>query len=124
MMKTQRVAVIGLGYVGIPVACIIAQAGNRVIGIDTNKIVVDKINSRIPVSVEQDVVDLFNTVVKTNPIKATTSPESADVFIICVPTPLTQENLPDLSYVNAAVDSIAPFLAPSNLLIIESTVPV
>ena len=120
----QRVAVLGLGYIGLPTAAVIASRGMKVIGIDTNKRVIDTIKSGSIHIEEPDLDGLVQKVVSNGMLVATTAPEPADVFVIAVPTPIDKDKRPDLRSVFAAISSIVSLLAPGNVVIIESTVPI
>ena len=120
----QRVAVLGFGYIGLPTAAVIASRGMKVIGIDTNERVIDTIKSGSIHIEEPDLDGLVQKVVSNGMLIATTRPEPADVFIIAVPTPIDGDKRPDLRSVVAAVSSIVNSLAPGNIVIIESTVPI
>ncbi|MBC8158981.1 MAG: nucleotide sugar dehydrogenase, partial [Alphaproteobacteria bacterium] len=120
----ETACVIGLGYIGLPTAAIIASRGVSVIGVDVNKRAVDLIKKGQIHIVEPDLDTLVNGAVATGKLKATTEPARADVFIVAVPTPFTDGNKPDLKYVRAAAEAIAPVLEKDNLVIIESTSPV
>ncbi len=124
MKKIQTVCVIGQGYIGLPTSAILASAGLKVFGVDTNKNVVDTVNKGKIHIVEPDLEGLVNKVVSDGSLKDYTQPQKADAFIITVPTPLMAEKKPDMSYVEAAITSIAPLLEKDNLVIIESTSPV
>lgn len=120
----EKVAVVGLGYIGLPTAAILAKHGIDVIGIDINPHAVDTINQGKIHIVEPDLDALVHTAVMQQKLKATLKPEKADAFIIAVPTPFKEGHQPDLSYIEAAARSIAPVLEPGNLVILESTSPV
>lgn len=120
----ETVAVVGLGYVGLPVATVLSGCRKRVIGIDTNPAVVEAINAGRVHIVEPDLDMLVRASVSTGALRATTNVEPADAFIIAVPTPFHEDKRPDLSHVEAAVDAIAPALQPGNLVVLESTAPV
>lgn len=122
MFKT--VSVVGLGYIGLPTAAILASRGIDVIGLDVNRRVVDKLNAGGITIVEPDLDDLVRSAVASGKLRATLSPETADAFIIAVPTPFKGDHEPDLSYIESAVRTIAPVLRPGNLVILESTSPV
>jgi UDP-N-acetyl-D-mannosaminuronic acid dehydrogenase len=120
--------VLGLGYIGLPTASIFATKGRRVLGVDISASVVETINSgRIHIQ-EPDLDVLVRAAVQSGNLKAATKPAAAEVFILAVPTPfLTSADgarIPDLSFVEAATRSIAPFVAAGNLIILESTSPV
>ena len=120
----QKISVFGLGYVGLPSAAVFAHAGLQVVGVDVNQSAVDIINSGRAHIVEPGLDDLLNKVVSNGHLRATTIAESADVFIIAVPTPFKEGNAPDLKYIESAANMIAPLLQKGNLVILESTSPV
>jgi len=120
----KKISVIGLGYIGLPTAAVIAAQGVRVIGVDVNQIAVDTINQGKIHIVEPDLDALVHEVVRKGLLKAVTKPEPADAFLIAVPTPFKDNHEPDLSYVKAAALAIAPVLSKGNLVILESTSPV
>ena len=124
MPEFQKVAVIGLGYIGLPTAALIASRGMQVVGVDTNADVVKTVASGSIHIAEPDLDGLVQKVVSNGSLRVTTTPEQADVFMIAVPTPIDGDNRPDLSSVTAAIRSIAPLLVPGNLVILESTSPV
>ena len=120
----MNVAVIGQGYVGLPLAISAASAGHYVTGVDLNPALVTKLNSGI-----SPIGDITNQelkqVLESHHYKSVTHIEaggSFDVFVICVPTPLTYDNQPDLSFVKAAAESIERVMIDTNLIILESTV--
>jgi UDP-N-acetyl-D-mannosaminuronic acid dehydrogenase len=119
-----RVAVIGLGYVGLPTAATLAARGVEVVGVDVNPRAVDAINQGHAHIVEPELDMMVQSAVRTGRLRAVTKPEPADAFIIAVPTPLNGDHTPDIGYIRAAADSIAPQLAKANLVILESTSPV
>ena len=120
------VAVVGLGYIGLPTAAIIARSGCEVIGVDTSQDVVETIN-RGDIHIEEvDLDGLVQAVVARGTLSASTQMPEADVYVIAVPTPFVKdgEHTPDTAYVMAAADAIAPMLKPGALVIVESTCPV
>ena len=120
----NRLAVIGLGYVGLPTAAVFASRRVAVIGVDVNERTVATINSgNVPID-EPELDMLVRAAVGAGMLRATTVPEPADAFLIAVPTPFKGEHQPDLDHVRAAAQSIAPVLAPGNIVILESTSPV
>jgi UDP-N-acetyl-D-mannosaminuronic acid dehydrogenase len=125
-MKTphNKISVIGLGYIGLPTAAILASRGMAVVGVDIDTNTVTTINNGKVHIVEPDLDYLVHKVVNSGNLRAVLKPEAADVFLITVPTPLTENQEPDISYIDAAVQSIAPVLAKGNLVILESTSPV
>jgi len=121
----DTLTVIGLGYVGLPTAAIFANQDLDVVGIDTNVDVVDMINRGEVHIVEPDLDKIVQDAVSKGSLRAATVPEVADAFIIAVPTPFTDEDhKPDLGYLMAATESLAPVLKAGDLIIVESTVPV
>ena len=118
------VAVIGLGYIGLPTAALIASKGVKVVGVDVNHHVVSIINQGKIHIVEPDLDILVQSSVQSGNLRATTETEKADVFIVAVPTPLQGNHEPDLSYIKSAAKAIAPVLRKGNLVILESTSPV
>lgn len=121
----SKVSVIGLGYIGLPTAAVIASRGIDVIGVDVNQHAVDTINKGEIHIVEPDLDIVVRSAVMTGKLKATVTPESADAFLVAVPTPFKGDNHePDLSYIEAAAKAIAPVLEKGNLVVLESTSPV
>ena len=120
----DKVNVIGLGYIGLPTAAVLASRGLSVVGVDIDSNTVATINNGKVHIVERDLDLLVHNVVSAGKLRAVMTPEAGDVFLITVPTPFTTNQEPDISYINAAVESIAPVLAKGNLVILESTSPV
>lgn len=118
-----NVCVVGLGYVGLPTAAVLASRGYDVHGVDVNPKAVETINSGKAHIVEPDLDLLVRAAVQTGKLKAHTTPAAADVFMVCVPTPFKGDHEPDLSYVESATRLICPFLKPGNLVVLESTSP-
>ena len=118
------VCVVGLGYIGLPTAAIVARAGCQVHGVDVTQSVVDTIN-RGEIHIEEvDLDGLVQGVVARGLLKASTEVAPADVFIIAVPTPFDGKYAPDISYVLAAGEAVAKVLKPGDTVILESTSPV
>lgn len=125
MTKTyQTISVIGLGYVGLPTAATLASRGVTVIGVDVAKSVVDRINEGLTHIVEPDLDMMVRTVVQSGNLRAVLKPQAADAFLIAVPTPILEDNSPDMRAVRSATAAIAPVLKAGDLIIIESTSPV
>ena len=122
--EIKTVSVIGMGYIGLPTCAIFASRGLDVIGIDVNQSVVEKVNRGEIHIVEPDLDGLIQKVVQNGKLKAFTAPQTADAFVIAVPTPITHDHKPDVSYVMAAAKSIAPKLKQGDLVVLESTSPV
>jgi UDP-N-acetyl-D-mannosaminuronic acid dehydrogenase len=118
------VCVVGLGYIGLPTAAIIARSGSSVLGVDVTQAVVDTIN-RGEIHIEEvDLDGLVQGVVARGTLRAATTVAPADVFVIAVPTPFDKDHAPDISYVLAATASVAPVLKAGDVVILESTSPV
>jgi UDP-N-acetyl-D-mannosaminuronic acid dehydrogenase len=118
------VCVVGLGYIGLPTAAVIARAGCKVLGLDVSQKVVDTIN-RGEIHIEEvDLDGLVHGVVSRGLLSASTEVAPCDVFVIAVPTPFDKDHAPDISYVLAAGRTIAPVLRQGNVVILESTSPV
>ncbi len=124
----QKIVVMGLGYIGLPTASMLATKGHHVLGVDVNESAVATINSGRIHIIEPDLDILVRSAVNSGNLKASTTPEEGDTFIIAVPTPFKElgdnPKAPDLSYVEAATRAIVPFLRDGNLVILESTSPV
>lgn len=123
-MNTTRICVLGLGYIGLPTASLLATKGYSVHGVDVSERVVDTINEGRIHIVEPDLDILVRAAVSSGQLVASLEPAEADVFVIAVPTPFKGDHEPDLSYVDAATDALAPFVREGNLVILESTSPV
>lgn len=122
--NSLKVVIVGLGYIGLPTAALIAKNMIKVLGIDIKEDVVNTINQGKIHIVEPDLDGLVKNVIDSGYLKASILPEKADVFVIAVPTPLGKDNEPDITYVEAATRQTIPFLEQDNLFIIESTSPV
>lgn len=120
----KKVSVIGLGYIGLPTAAILATHGLEVVGVDVNKYAIETINQGKIHIVEPDLDAMVHSAVMSHKLRATLKPEKSEVFIIAVPTPFKDGHKPDLSYIEAAAKSISPVLEPGNLIVLESTSPV
>jgi UDP-N-acetyl-D-mannosaminuronic acid dehydrogenase len=126
-MKSEfvpTVAVIGLGYIGLPTAAVVARSGCPVLGVDVDRHVVETVASgRIHIE-ELDLDALVQSVVARGLLTASTEVAEADVFLIAVPTPFGADHVPDISHVLSAARAIAPVLRPGNIVVLESTSPV
>lgn len=122
--KVSRVSVIGLGYIGLPTAAMFASRKVNVIGIDINQHAVDTINRGEIHIVEPELDMIVHAAVTEGFLRASTKAEPAEAFLIAVPTPFKDDHVPDLSYVRAAAESIAPVLKKGDIVILESTSPV
>ena len=120
----RTVCVVGLGYIGLPTAATLASRGVEVIGVDTNPQVVKAVNAGQPYFSEPDLDMLLRAATTLGKLRATAQPEPADAFVITVPTPFNPDRSPNLDYIDAAGDAIAPALVSGNVVILESTSPV
>jgi len=120
---TEKICVVGLGYIGLPTASLLATKGFDVHGVDVNADVVQTINDGRIHIVEPGLDILVRSAVNSGNLSADLKPEQADVFVIAVPTPFRDGHQPDLTYVMSATDTIAPYLRPGNIVILESTSP-
>ncbi len=120
----RTVCVVGLGYIGLPTAATLASRGVEVIGVDINPQVVEAVNAGQPYFSEPDLDMLLRAATTLGKLRATSRPEPADAFVIAVPTPFNADRSPNLCYIDAAADAIAPALVSGNVVILESTSPV
>lgn len=124
MENKPSVVMMGLGYIGLPTAALIASKGLNVMGVDISAHVVNTINEGKIHIVEPELDGLVHYVVKNGLLKASTSAIEADVYLIAVPTPFKENYVPDLSYIESAVQNLIPTLRSGALVILESTSPV
>jgi len=120
----KKVCVIGLGYIGLPTAALLANKNFNVHGVDIVKSTVETINEGNIHIIEKDLDIFVKKAVDEKTLIASTKPTHADIFIIAVPTPFQDNHVPNLDYVISATKSIAPFIKENNLIILESTSPV
>jgi UDP-N-acetyl-D-mannosaminuronic acid dehydrogenase len=121
---SKKIVVIGTGYVGLPAALMWAQSGLEVVGVDINENIVRAINQKTLLLNESELNELLASPDVQRNLIAQTAPCEGDVFVIAVPTPVHPlKKVADLACVRDALHSIAPFLKPGNLVIIESTIP-
>jgi len=126
-VKNKLVSVIGLGYIGLPTAALLASQGYTVRGTDINRYVVDTINKGLIHIVEPDLDGFVKSAVISGRLTASTSVQLGDVYMICVPTPFHEGGpipQPNLDYVLSATRALAPLLKAGDLVILESTSPV
>ena len=121
---TKKVSVIGLGYIGLPTAAIIAQNGHQVIGVDIDKRVIDTVNSGKAHIVEKNLDQIIKDCIEDKLLTASLVVEESDIFIISVPTPFKEDHIPDLSFIHSATKLIASKIKKQDLIILESTVPI
>ena len=120
----QSICVVGLGYIGLPTASLLATKGYNVAGVDVNPAVVESINQGKVHIVEPDLDVLVRSAVNSGNLIASLQPQKSNIFILAVPTPFRDNNQPDTRYVEAATISICDVIESGNLVILESTVPV
>ncbi|HYC67405.1 UDP-N-acetyl-D-mannosamine dehydrogenase [Brevundimonas sp.] len=123
-MKFKKVCVVGLGYIGLPTAALMASRGLEVVGVDINESVVDSVNRGAVHIVEPRLDAVVQAAVGSGRLRAAPRPETADAFLIAVPTPITADKASDMRAVLSAVDAIAPVLKAGDLVVLESTSPV
>jgi UDP-N-acetyl-D-mannosaminuronic acid dehydrogenase len=123
-MNKPEVVMIGLGYIGLPTATLIAQNKTYVHGVDINLEVVETINAGKIHIVEPELDKAVAYAVKEGYLTAATTPVEGSTYLIVVPTPFKGKNEPDISFVEAATKSVLPFLKEGDLYIIESTSPI
>jgi len=122
-LASPTVVVVGLGYIGLPTAAVLASCGAQVVGVDINADTVTAVNAgRVPF-VEPELDLAVSEAVRCGGLRAQGVPPPADVYIIAVPTPFAAGHRPDLSYINAACDAIADQLTGGELVVLESTSP-
>lgn len=122
-MPSPTIAFIGLGYIGLPTAVVMANHGLKVTGIDINAANVERINRGEVTIVEPGLEEQLQKAINSGNLKATTEVVHADVYILAVPTPFKDDYEGDLSYIMAAAENIAPQLVGGELVILESTSP-
>ena len=120
----MTVTILGLGYIGLPTAALIANRKIKVNGFDVNQEVTDTIAKGEVHIVEPGLKELVQSTVASGHLSASTELQAADVYLVVVPTPFKQDKQPDTSFVEAAIRSIIPLLKKNDLVIIESTSPV
>lgn len=126
-MKKKTVCVIGLGYIGLPTAALLASKGFSVFGVDVNEEIVSTVNKGKIHIAEPDLSTLVKLGVSTGHLKAFNKIQLSDVYIICVPTPFHKNGNtpePNIDYILSATKSIAPFIKSGDLIILELTSPV
>lgn len=124
-LPLPTISVIGLGYIGLPTAAMFASRKVKVVGVDVNPRAVETINRGEIHIIEPDLDVAVHAAVTAGYLRATTTPEPADAFLIAVPTPFKgDDHEPDLAYIEAASRSVAPVLKAGDLVVLESTVPV
>ena len=129
-MAFDTVCVVGLGYIGLPTAAILASKQKKVFGVDIDQEIVDTINSGEIHIIEPGLDELVKSAVESKFLQASKNPKSSDVYIIAVPTPFiedeSKDNIPkpDLKFIKSASKSVASVLKKGDLIILESTSPI
>ncbi len=119
----MKIAVHGLGYIGLPTAALFALSGIEVLGVDTSVRIVQAVQRGMPETREPGLANLVRRVVAEGRLRAATEPEPADAHILCLPTPVDSKKRPVLQHIFKALSSLAPHLRQSDMIVIESTVP-
>jgi len=119
----KKISVLGMGYIGLPTACMLANSGFEVLGVDIDEDIINKLNSGKLHIEEPELKKIFLYAFKNKKIKVSLELEKSDVFMIAVPTPLNHQNKADLSYVISAANKIRDKIEKGNLIILESTSP-
>ncbi|MGV0387344.1 UDP-N-acetyl-D-mannosamine dehydrogenase [uncultured Corynebacterium sp.] len=122
-MTKQKVAFVGLGYIGLPTAVVMANSGVDVTGVDVNAANVEKINRGEVTIVEPGLQEELNKALSSGRFRATTEQVHADAYIIAVPTPFTDSYDVDMKFIYSAAEAIAPQLVGDELIVLESTSP-
>lgn len=118
-----EICVVGLGYIGLPTASVLATHGYRVVGVDTDEAVLGSLETGKSHIAEPGLQTLVEAAVKSGNLQLSDRPQPAGAFIIAVPTPVRADRHADLSYVARAGRGIVPYLRPGNLVVLESTCP-
>lgn len=119
----QSVALVGLGYIGLPTAVVMANSGLNVIGVDVVQEKVDAVNEGNVTIVEPDLEEELNKALTLGKFRATTEMPEADVYVIAVPTPFQPDYSVDMRFIYSAAEAIAPKLTGGELIVLESTSP-
>ena len=123
-MQVKTICVIGLGYIGLPTAALLANRNYKVHGVDVIQSTVDTINQGNIHIVEPDLDTFVRSAVNSGNLIADTKPKESDIFIIAVPTPFHEGYVPNIDYVISATEAISPYIKEGNIIILESTSPV
>ena len=132
MGNTRKICIMGMGYIGLPTAALLANRGYQVHGVDVNQHVIDTINRGEIHIVEPELDTFVRSAVKSGSLEANICPAEADVFMIAVPTPfhadkinvITNSPIPNVDYIVEATKKITPYIKSGNLILLESTSPV
>lgn len=124
MKQTKKICVLGLGYIGLPTAALLSNRGYDVHGVDVVQSTVDIINKGEIHIVEPELDIFVKSAVNSGKLKASLTPDVADIFIIAVPTPFHEGYIPNTDYIVSATKAIAPYVKEEDIVILESTSPV
>jgi len=123
-MDIKKICVVGLGYIGLPTASLLANRGYKVHGVDVVQSTVDIINQGKIHIVEPDLDTFVQSAVNSGNLVADVKPAEADIFIVAVPTPFKDDHVPNIDYIVSATKALAPYVKEGNIVILESTSPV
>ncbi|MDG2287374.1 MAG: nucleotide sugar dehydrogenase, partial [Candidatus Marinimicrobia bacterium] len=123
-MDKRKICVIGLGYIGLPTAALLANKGFKVEGVDIKESIIETINNGDIHIVEPGLDKYVKKAIDDKNLHASFTPSNADIFIIAVPTPFHEGYVPNIDYIITATKMIAPFIKENNIVILESTSPV
>jgi len=121
---SEKICIVGLGYIGLPTAALLANHGYKVLGIDVSEDVVNTVNNGEIHIVEPELDAYVAKAVQNKMLTAALEPQEADVFVIAVPTPFHEGHVPNIDYVESATRAIAPVVKSGDMIILESTSPV
>ena len=119
----EKICVLGMGYIGLPTACMLANNGYNVLGVDINNDVISKLSVGQLHIEEPELEETFQKALNANRLKVSGILEKSDIYIIAVPTPINKNNKADLSYVISASEMIKDYISKGNMVILESTSP-
>lgn len=123
-MDKKKICVLGLGYIGLPTAAMFATHGHQIVGVDVKEEIINALNNA-KITINEPYLDIMvQAAVTSGNLVAQSIPEKADVFIIAVPTPITEDKKADMTFVVSAAQSIVPYLEEGNTVILESTSPI
>ncbi len=122
-MEFKKVCILGMGYIGLPTAGILASRGVQVVGVDVNSSILETLSNGRAHIQEPGLQSLLTEPLRNGQLVVRLQPEQADAFLIAVPTPFQENKKADLSYVESAAHSITPWLRKGNLVVLESTSP-
>lgn len=119
----MKVSVIGVGFIGLPTAAILANNGFNVVGIDVKVDYIEKLKNRTFTSEEKGLMDLINRAMDNENLCFSTEVQKSDVFILCTPTPVKEDKEADLTFLLQGINGIIPLIEKNNIIIVESTIP-